>query len=177
MIISAVVIILTGLISVVLLFRNESKVSRLSKSTLPDLLDLIQPVDKRGILTLATDHMRLTEVTTERTPDEIWDLVGGADGLTRMKENVDVFLALASYAQCLNFDEAVLLTVRMRQDAFAVNRAIIGLGLGQTCGYGSSRVTFYVREAASSYYLMSQRLLAFYKANYTELYPVLMETV
>jgi hypothetical protein len=42
----------------------------------------------------------------------------------------------------------------------ALRRAVVGIGLGMTCGYGKGRVASYVHEAASAYYLMRLRLLA-----------------
>jgi hypothetical protein len=52
-------------------------------------------------------------------------------------------------------------------------RAVVGIGLGMTCGYGKGRVPSYVNEAASAYYLMRLRLLALYEASHAARYPSL----
>jgi hypothetical protein len=55
----------------------------------------------------------------------------------------------------------------------ALRRAVVGIGLGMTCGYGKGRVPPYVHEAASAYYLMRLRLLALYQTSHAGRYPTL----
>jgi hypothetical protein len=66
---------------------------------------------------------------------------------------------------------------RMRRDAMALRRAVIGIGLGMSCGYGKRRVPSYIREAAGVYYLMRQRVLAIYRASHSGLYSNLANAV
>jgi hypothetical protein len=44
-------------------------------------------------------------------------------------------------------------------------------------GVKQVRIPFYLHEAASSYYLMRQRLLALYQTNHAGLYPRLVEVL
>jgi len=47
-----------------------------------------------------------------------------------MRENAEIMLALAAYAQRWNFEEAVIVTERMRLDAASLRRAIRRVELG-----------------------------------------------
>jgi hypothetical protein len=58
-----------------------------------------------------------------------------------MRANSDVLIALATYAQRWNLDEGLVVAERMRRDGMALRRAVVGIGLGMTCGYGKRRVT------------------------------------
>ena len=87
-----------------------------------------------------------------------------------MRANSDVLVALATYAQRWNL-EGLVVAERMRRDGLALRRAVVGIGLGMTCGYGKRRVSSYVHEAASAYYLMRLRLLALYETSHAARYP------
>ena len=138
-----------------------------------ELVAELQPVKTDGITTLALDHLDPEEPLKKRDPDEIWHLVGGVAGLTRMKENSNIFIALASYAQRSSPEHGTMIAARMRRDDLALRRAVLGLAVGKTFGYGKARVSLYVHEAASAYYLMRKRLLALYRATEPALCPVL----
>jgi len=43
-------------------------------------------------------------------PKQIWESLGGFEGLKRMRQNAEIMLALAAYAQQWNFEEAVIVT-------------------------------------------------------------------
>ena len=159
------------------LWRASIRSRQLSLPTWHEIVGRLQPVSKDGIRALAMDHLEPAVATSSRSHEEIWNMIGGVEGLKRMKENAEVLIALASYAQCWNHDESVIVAERMRRDGQALRRAVIGLGLGMTCGYGRARVLAYVLEAASSYHLMRERLLALYKNNHAGIYPTLLESV
>ena len=156
--------------------RMHARGRKLTFLTWHELAGQLQPVQSKGITTLALDYLQPTAMQINRQPDEIMSLVGGAKGLADMNNNAEIFIALASYAQRWNKDEGVIAVERMQRDGLALRRATLGLGLGKTCGYGKKRVSVYVHEAACSYYLMRQRLLALYKGSHAGLYPVLGDT-
>lgn len=159
------------------LVRAQRRARQLSFLTWKELVAQIQPVKNEGITALALDYLQPADTQTGRPAEEMWDLVGGAEGLTRMKNNADVLIALASYAQSWNLIESNVVAARMRRDGLALRRAVVGLGLGVTCGYGSHRGPEYLHEAASSYYLMRKRLLSLYKNNHGSLYTTLGDFV
>jgi hypothetical protein len=167
------VVTLLGFLFLLAVVRSQGSGRGVSLMTWNELVAQLQPVKTEGITALALDHLEPEGVHGERDPDDIWDLVGGVDGLTRMKENSNIFIALASYAQRLSPEGNTMVAARLRRDDLALRRAVLGLAVGKTLGYGRARVSLYVHEAASAYYLMQKRLLALYRASQPALYPVL----
>ncbi len=43
----------------------------------------------------------------------MWNLIGGFDGLKKMRENAEWMIILAAYAQQWNFDEGVVVAERI----------------------------------------------------------------
>ena len=107
----------------------------------------------------------------------LWARIGGAEGLKKMRANVDVLIALAAYAQRWNGAEGIAVTEQMRCDAMTLKRAVVGIGLGMIFGYGKKRVPFYVQESIRAYHLMRQRLLMLYDLTHAGLYPRLLNAV
>ncbi len=159
------------------LWRATIQSRQLSQPTWQEIAARLQPVSKDGIRALALDYLEPAVAISDRSYEEIWDMVGGVEGLKRMKENAEVLIALASYAQRWNHDESVIVAERMRRDGQALRRAVVGFGFAITCGYGRARVLAYVHEAASSYHLMRERLLALYQHSHAGLYPALQDSV
>jgi hypothetical protein len=122
---------------------------------------------------VAVEYLNPGKLQIESEPDDSWNMIGRAEGLSRMRANSDVLIALATYAQRWNLDEGLVVAERMRRDGMALRRAVVGIGLGMTCGYGKRRVSSYVHEAASAYYLMRLRLLALYETSHAGRYPIL----
>ena len=172
MILASIIICIVMFLTINLI-RDHIKASRLSSLDWQELVGRLQPVSTDGIAAVAFDHLRPVGSQEQRSPEVIWDLVGGVEGLTRMRENADVLVALASYAEQWNSGEGKIVAERMRRDGLTLRRAVIGIGLGTTCGYSTKRVSIYVQEAASSYYLMRQRLLNLYETTHSGLFPIL----
>jgi len=110
-------------------------------------------------------------------PKQIWESLGGYEGLKRMRQNAEIMLALAAYAQQWNFEEAVIVTERMRMDAASLRRAVRHVELGMLPAQLLPRFTImlplHAQEASSAYYLMRQRLLALYETSHICRYPAL----
>lgn len=141
------------------------------------LLVSIQPVENNGIRSVAMDHIfpQKGQIATE--PNEIWEMLGREEGLKRMRSNAAVLLALAAYAQRWNPVEGVIVAERMRRDAVALKRAANRLWWTVHFGMGATTGAFYLHEAAASYYLMRQRLLALYETSHAGRHPVLAACV
>ena len=85
-------------------------------------------------------------------------------------------LDLAAYAQQWNFEEAMIVTERMRHDAALLRRAVRRVELGLVHGllrHLRITVPFHAQEASSAYYLMRQRLLSLYETSHECRYPAL----
>jgi hypothetical protein len=153
--------------------RTQLSAGRLAEINWEALLSKLKPVEIDAITAVAVEHLNPGGSEAGMNPDEIWNLIGRAEGLSRMRANSDVLIALATYAQQWNYDEGLAVAERMRRDGMALRRAVVGIGLGMTCGYGKARVPSYVHEATSAYYLMRLRLLALYKTSHAGRYPTL----
>lgn len=142
-----------------------------------DLVARIQQVDFAKIALVAQDYLNPQRGQIDMEPVEMWDLIGGFEGISRMRENVDVLLALAAYAQRWNYDESVIVYHRMRSDAAMMRRAAFRLRLGMTrmriLRSFQLRVPFRLYETVAAYYLMRQRLLTLYETSHAGLYPAL----
>jgi hypothetical protein len=171
-----IMVALLGVVFILLalgLLRTHVSARRLGEMSWEDLLTKLEPVETDGIIAVAVEHLNPGNSHLGIKPDDIWNTIGGAEGLSRMRANSDVLIALATYAQRWNPDEGLVAAERMRRDGLALRRAVVGIGLAMTCGYGKRRVSSYVHEAASSYYLMRLRLLALYQTSHSARYPSL----
>lgn len=143
-----------------------------------DIVAKLQPVNLEGMGIVARDFLEPSRDQLKLDPNEIWSLVGGWEGLKRMRANAELMLALAAHTQRWNFEESVIVAERMRRDAIKLRRAAKHIEfqmkphlmrfLPQRYWFN---VPFEVHEAASAYYLMRQRLLALYETSHSGLYP------
>lgn len=142
-----------------------------------ELVASLQRVDFEGVSTVATDYLTPHRGQIDLEPDKIWECLGGYQGLKKMRENAQIMLDLAAYAQQWNFEEAVIVTERMRNDAAMLRRAIHRIELGLLPARVMSRYRFtiplHAQEASSAYYLMRQRLLSLYETSHICRYPAL----
>jgi hypothetical protein len=162
------------LIAVIADWYSSRKWSRQDWRT---LVARLRPVDFAGVSAVATDYLIPRGGQTELNPDEIWEFLGGYEGLKRMCENAEIMLALAAYAQRWNYAEAVIVTERMRHDAALLRSSVrhVQLGLMPFRLFRRFRfaLSLHAQEASSSYYLMRQRLLSLYETSHAGRYPTL----
>lgn len=145
-----------------------------------EIIAKLEPVNLEGMGIVARDFLEPSRDQLKLDPNEIWSLVGGWEGLKRMRANANLMLALAAYSQRWNFEEGVVVAERMRRDALKLRRAVRHLELQTRPSVMRLlpkkywfNVPFEVHEVASSYYLMRQRLLALYETSHAGLYPQL----
>ena len=155
------------------LWVNHNKSKKQALPTWNQVAGKLRPVPSEGILTLAMEQLRPDSSPKRRNYHQIWHLVGGAKGLIRMSENSKIFIELVSYEAITNLADGDIVADRMRQDGLALRRACLGLGIAAMFGYGRSRMSAYAQDAASSYYLMRERLLTLYRHTQDPIYPLL----
>lgn len=136
-----------------------------------DLIQMLQPVHFRGLELVARDYIDPQENQLKIEPGEMWALLGGPEGLKRMKQNAEIMIALAAYASRWNMIESAIVAERMRQDAIMLRRALFRIRVDAVLHRRPLRFPFYLHQAASSYYLMLRRLLCLYEANHAGLHP------
>ena len=135
-----------------------------------DLVAGLYRLDMVELSAVAMDYLAPHRGQIDLEPKEIWEFLGGYEGLKRMRENAEIMLALAAYAQRWNFEEAVIVTERMRMDAATLRRAVRRVELLR---HFRLTLPLHAQEASSAYYLMRQRLLALYETSHVSRYPTL----
>ena len=154
--------------------RSSRKMALLDWS---DLVAGLHRLDMVELSAVATDYLTPRRGQIDMEPEKIWEHLGGYEGLKRMRENAEIMLDLAAYAQRWNFDEAVIVTERMRHDAALLRRAVrrVEWGLVPLRLMRHFRLTLplHAQEASSAYYLMRQRLLSLYETSHACRYPAL----
>jgi hypothetical protein len=142
-----------------------------------DLVAQLEPLHARGLEIVALDNLQPKANQLQLEPEHLWGLIGGMEGLRRMRKNADLLIAIAGYVQRWNFDEGVIVTERMRHDAVQLKRAIFRIRMEMLIRRTQIRVPFYIHQAASSYYLMTKRILALYETSHSGLLPRLAEAM
>lgn len=171
LLISFLVLLAAGLV------YSQISASRLRSITWEDLLSRMQPMHSRGLEIVALDNLQPRANQLQLEPEHLWGLIGGKEGLRRMRTNVDLLIALAAYVQRWNFEEGVIVTERMRHDAVQLKRAILRLRFEMIVRRSQLHTPFYIHQAASAYYLMTRRLLALYETSHAGLLPRLAEAL
>jgi hypothetical protein len=150
---------------------------RLSGDDWEAIVARIQPIPFEGLEKVALDHLQPQAHQLLLGPEELWQLVGGLEGLRRMRRNADLMIQLAAYVRRWNFDESIIVAERIRQDTMMLKRALLRIELQIYFPMHKLRIPFYVHQAASSYYLMTRRVLALYQTNQFVLYPRVAEVL
>ncbi len=161
--------------------RSQVSAVRVNRRSWQDLVSQIKRIEFQRVTSVARDYLEPKEGQISLEPTDMWLMLGGREGLRRMRENARLMLLLAAHAQRWNFDEGVIVTERMRRDALRLRRAIWRIELALTfhtvLRRSATVIPFDLHEAASSYYLMRQRLLALYQTSHSGLYPRLAEVL
>jgi hypothetical protein len=159
--------------------RSHYLARRVDRRGWDELVAALHPIEFDRVSSVALDYLDPREGQIELEPRDLWLMLGGKEGLRRMRENARLMLLLAAYAQRWNFDEGVIVTERMRRDAVYLERAVrrveMALRFHAVLRRSATLIPFHLHEAASAYYLMRQRLLALYQTSHSGLYPKLAE--
>lgn len=162
-----------------LAIRSQVSALRIDRRSWQDLVSQLKRIEFERITSVARDYLEPRQGQISLEPAEMWLMLGGREGLRRMRENAKLMLLLAVHAQQWNFDEGVIVTERMRRDALRLYHAVRRVEMALTFHFvvrsSANLIPFHLHEAASSYYLMRQRLLALYQTSHAGLYPALAE--
>lgn len=161
--------------------RTQISAIRVDRRSWTDLVSAIERIEFERVKSVARDYLDPQEGQIALEPTDMWLMLGGRDGLRRMRQNAKLMLVLAAHAQRWNFDEGVIVTERIRRDALRLQAAVrhieMALLLHRVMRRSATLIPFHLHEAASSYYLMRQRLLALYQTSHAGLYPRLAEVL
>lgn len=156
-------------------FRVYLNDYRLRQKDWKDLVGMLEQLPVDGIKAVAIDHLEPGPGQLRLSPAEVFDLVGSFDGLSSMYMNTRILCALAAHAERWNFEEAYVVTGRIRMEAWTVRTAIFQIVF--RCLTPSLRlnmkVPFLLQEATAAYYLMSTRVLSLYETTHVARLSVL----
>lgn len=175
MILTSILLLVAALMLLTLSMFLHTGNYRMRSSSWSELVSQLQRVPLKDVERLALDNLNPQPNQLQLEPQEMWDLVGGMEGMVRMRENAQVLIALAAHVQQWNYIEATVVAERMRRDAVQIRRAVMKAQMERLLYKKWVRMPFYIHDLASSYYLMTQRLLALYQTSHVGLLPRLKE--
>ena len=154
-----------------------TRLSKQRRRPWQDLVADLYALELDELHVVSSDYLNPACGQIQLHADEIWEIVGGYDGLRKMYQNASIMLELAAYAQRWNYCEALVVTERMRHDASTLRGAVVRVELGMLPAQLLMRfritLPIHAQEAASAYYLMRERLLSLYESTNCDLYPAL----
>jgi hypothetical protein len=142
---------------------------RSSPATFESLFAQLKWIDRNNIAQVALDLVDLSgrpkvdEAAATIESSQLWDLIGGLDGLETMERNSEVIIALAFYLQQW-YPEALPVAERLRLDARELKWHVGRLRGAAQKGNLQISFPFYAQRAVATYYLMTRRVLDLYEA-------------
>ncbi len=166
-------VIVVGLVLAALatvLFRYGRRSRRQSEATWEDLLAQLAGVDREKIQAIALDAMPSSDRDAyAMDAGDIWDLLGGMEGLELLERNCQVLVQLAMYVQRWH-PEALVAAEQLRLNAREIEWHVGRLKGAAGTGNLQSAFATYAQRAAATYYLMTRHVLELYEqANFPEL--------
>lgn len=170
----ALVVLLVLALNVSFFWKHRKR----SQSTWDQLVATLQPVALPR-LEIAARSPQAAPLAL--TPHQVWELLGGFEGLETLRANAGVMIELAAHVARWNHEEGSIAGEWIRRDAVALRRAVRRVELAYACRKLYPRAwlrhPFYLNEAASAYSLMRQRLLDLYENSHGAFYPRLAEAL
>jgi hypothetical protein len=133
-----------------------------------ELLARLVTVDRRGIQAVALDAIdpsgrrRTDELARELTPEQIWKLLGGIDGVEVLEKNSHVLIEIAMYLRRW-YPEAAAIAEELRLQARELEWQVGRLRMAAEKGHLEFHFASYAQNATIGYYLMTERLLDLYR--------------
>jgi hypothetical protein len=142
---------------------------RSSPANFEELFAQLKWIDRNNIAQVALDLVdpsgrpKVDEAAATMEPSQLWNLIGGLDGLKILERNSEVLIALAFYVQQW-YPEALPIAARLRLDARELKWHVERLQAAAQKGNLQISFPFYAQRAVVTYYLMTRRVLGLYEA-------------
>lgn len=162
---------LTGAVFAVLIvvgFKYTRKLRRSSRRTWEELMSQLVRIDRQAIETVVLDAVetsgerRFDEHRRELGRKEIWDLLGGMDGIRRMENNSRVLIEMAAYIERWH-PEAADTAEEIRLEARNLDWQTRWLREAEKNNCLELHFHSYGQNAAISYYSMVKKTLALFQ--------------
>jgi len=140
-----------------------------SPDNFEDLFAQLKWIDRNNIAQVALDLVdpcgrpKVDEAAATMETSQLWNLIGGLDGLELLERNSEVLIALAFYVQRW-YPEALPIAERLRLDARELKWHVARLQAAAQKGNLQISFPFYAQRAVVTYYLMTRRVLGLYEA-------------
>ncbi len=144
---------------------------RLAARSWEDVLGRVEAVNIEGLRAIADCYLQPDKDQLRIEPSTMWEMMGGLEGIARLKANAAVMLELAVFAERWNGDQGPVISEMMRRDAVRLRSAVTRVQMVFLFHFGFLRAPFYLQEASASYYLMRSRLLGLYQNSHVGLVP------
>jgi hypothetical protein len=163
------ILFLAGLIGIS--WRMSRVRLRRENASWDELLARLHPVGRAGIQEVAAAFLDPTgqELDPRRAgrhleTRDIWDFIGGIEGLRLMRQNAEVLIDLARYVRRWN-PEAAVVAEQLRLDAREIKNALLRIQWARHRGKLAASFPIQASRAAAAYYLMTQRVCALYEVS------------
>ena len=162
------VLFVTALVALVVL--NQLRTRRLAKQSWEELLGRLIITDPYKIKRVASSLLEAEnspcsqDSQDELDPEEIWDLLGGLEGLETLANNCSVLVELACYVQ-QTYPEALVVAEQLRLNAREVNWHVSRLLTSSRVETLHASFPHYAQRAAATYFQMTLTLLALSRAS------------
>jgi hypothetical protein len=132
----------------------------------------------RIALDLANQSRQADEASGRETlePARIWDMIGGLEGLEKLKTNSRVLIDLATHLQRW-YPDALLVAEELRLNARELEWHIGRLEGAAGTGNLEVSFPFYAQRAIAAYYRMTQQLLALYQGKDSPFFTELQKAI
>ena len=143
--------------------RYSLRARRLRNNSWESLVERIFRLNAENVALVALDlieedgTLRRSEIP-ELSADQVWNLVGGMDGLERIEANCEIFIEIAMYLQTA-YPGALLIAEEFRSKTRHIQWHINRLRAGGRNGNLTANFPAYAQRAVASYYLMSKQLV------------------
>lgn len=150
-----------------------AKRRRLAARSWQDVLAKVEPIHLESLQDVASVFLDPDGHQLRFEPDTVWEMLGGFEGVERLKRNADAMLELAVYAERWNTDHGKCVSELIRRDAVNLTRAVQQVEMAMVFRVGTVRAPFALLELAGHYELIRRRLIGIYQVSHAGLLPAL----
>ena len=139
-----------------------ARARRSSRNAWMILMRRIRPIDRDKFTAVALDLLEERDPEQQLDPENIFDMIGGMNGMDALEQNCDVLIDLATYVQRW-YPDALQLGEELRLNAREIKWHIGRLRAASQTGHLRDQFPNYAQRAVATYYLMTRSLLVLYE--------------
>jgi len=126
------------------------------------LMARLREIDRDKFATVALDLLEERDAESQLDPSQIFEMVGGMEGLDALEQNCDVLIDMAAYVQRW-YPEALEIAEELRLNSREIKWHIGRLRGASQTGHLYEQFPIYAQRAVATYYLMTRSLLVLYE--------------